>query len=74
MLSNKVLQPQFGENLPYWAGAGALVVTGIAAYLASRPKGEKPLWPLDVQALVLPVSYYTSNYYLTPTTCPTLIS
>lgn len=41
-------------------GAGALALTGVAAasafYLASRPTPQKPLFPLDEQCKVLPVS------------------
>ncbi|XP_032666476.1 long-chain-fatty-acid--CoA ligase 5 isoform X1 [Odontomachus brunneus] len=50
-----MLQSQFEDYLPYLGGAaGALVVTGVAAYWASRPTAERPLFPLDAQALVLP--------------------
>jgi hypothetical protein len=42
-------------------GAGALALTGVAAasafYLASRPSSQKPLFPLDEQCLVEPVSF-----------------
>lgn len=52
---NEVLQSQFEDYLPYLGGAaGALFVTGVA-YWASRPTAEKPLFPLDAQALLLPV-------------------
>jgi len=52
---NEVLQSQFEDYLPYLGGAaGALVVTGVA-YWASRPTAERPLFPLDAQALLLPV-------------------
>lgn len=41
-------------------GAGALALTGVAAasafYLASRPASQKPLFPLDEQCLLEPVS------------------
>lgn len=41
-------------------GAGALALTGVAAasafYLANRPSPEKPLFPLDAQCIVQPVS------------------
>lgn len=41
-------------------GAGALALTGVAAasafYLASRPASQKPLFPLDEQCLIEPVS------------------
>lgn len=41
-------------------GAGALALTGVAAasafYLASRPSPERPLFPLDAQCIVQPVS------------------
>lgn len=41
-------------------GAGALALTGVAAasafYLASRPSPQKPLFPLDAQCIVQPVS------------------
>lgn len=41
-------------------GAGALALTGVAAasafYLASRPTPERPLFPLDAQCIVQPVS------------------
>jgi len=50
-----VLQSQFEDYLPYLGGAaGALFVTGVA-YWASRPTAEKPLFPLDAQALLLSV-------------------
>ncbi|XP_014474921.1 PREDICTED: long-chain-fatty-acid--CoA ligase 5 isoform X2 [Dinoponera quadriceps] len=50
-----MLQSQFEDYLPYLGGAaGALVVTGVAAYWASRPAAERPLFPLDAQALLLP--------------------
>lgn len=52
---NQVLQSQLDDYLPYLGGvAGALFVTGVA-YWASRPTAEKPLFPLDAQALLLPV-------------------
>lgn len=52
---NEVLQSQLEDYLPYLGGAaGALFVTGVA-YWASRPTAEKPLFPLDAQALLLPV-------------------
>lgn len=42
-------------------GAGALALTGVAAasafYLASRPSPQKPLFPLDAQCIVQPVSH-----------------
>ncbi|KYM86229.1 Long-chain-fatty-acid--CoA ligase 5 [Atta colombica] len=48
-----VMQSQFEDYLPYLGGAaGALFVTGVA-YWASRPTAEKPLFPLDAQALLL---------------------
>lgn len=51
-----MLQSQLEDYLPYLGGAaGALFVTGVA-YWASRPKAERPLFPLDAQALILPVS------------------
>lgn len=51
-----MLQSHIEDYLPYLGGAaGALFVTGVA-YWASRPKAERPLFPLDAQALVLPVS------------------
>lgn len=46
-------------------GAGALALTGVAAasafYLASRPTPEKPLFPLDAQCIVQPVSTFLVN-------------
>lgn len=60
-LENPVLQSQLEEYLPYVGGAaGALVLTGVAAYYASRPTPQRPLVPLDAQAKVLPVSSKTS--------------
>ncbi|XP_046419326.1 long-chain-fatty-acid--CoA ligase 5 isoform X1 [Neodiprion pinetum] len=54
-LENAVLQSHLEEYLPYVGGAaGALVLTGVAAYFASRPTPERPLVPLDAQAKVLP--------------------
>ncbi|XP_046752946.1 long-chain-fatty-acid--CoA ligase 5 isoform X2 [Diprion similis] len=50
-----MLQSNLEEYLPYVGGAaGALVLTGVAAYYASRPTPERPLVPLDAQAKVLP--------------------
>ncbi|XP_012252895.2 long-chain-fatty-acid--CoA ligase 5 isoform X3 [Athalia rosae] len=50
-----MLQYQLEEYLPYVGGAaGALVLTGVAAYFASRPTPQRPLVPLDAQAKVLP--------------------
>lgn len=41
-------------------GAGALALTGVAAasafYLASRPASQKPLFPLEEQCILEPVS------------------
>lgn len=51
-------------------GAGALALTGVAAasafYLASRPASQKPLFPLDEQCIVEPVSTQKSifEYYI----------
>lgn len=43
-------------------GAGALALTGVAAasalYLVSRPTSQKPLFPLDQQCIVEPVSFF----------------
>lgn len=43
-------------------GAGALALTGVAAasafYLASRPASQKPLFPLEEQCILEPVSPY----------------
>lgn len=59
-LDNSVLQTQIEEYLPYVGGAaGALVLTGVAAYYASRPAPQRPLVPLDAQAKVLPVRNQT---------------
>ncbi|KAI4478068.1 hypothetical protein M0804_012259 [Polistes exclamans] len=47
-----MLQSNFEDYIPYLSGAaGALVITGVAAYYATRPKPEKPLWPLDSQSV-----------------------
>lgn len=44
-------------------GAGALALTGVAAasafYLASRPTPQKPLFPLEEQCKILPVSIFS---------------
>jgi len=65
---NKVLQSQFEDYLPYLGGAaGALFVTGVA-YWASRPTAEKPLFPLDAQALLLPVRNKNMRHHVS--TCP----
>lgn len=46
-------------------GAGALALTGVAAasafYLASRPSPERPLFPLDAQCIIQPVSKPTKT-------------
>ena len=64
---NEVLQSQFEDYLPYLGGAaGALFVTGVA-YWASRPTAEKPLFPLDAQALLLPVRNRSVRTQLSPT-------
>lgn len=55
MILNQVLQSNFEDYIPYLSGAGALVITGVAAYYATRPKPEKPLWPLSAQSTLLPV-------------------
>lgn len=43
-------------------GAGALALTGVAAasafYLASRPQSQKPLFPLEEQCILQPVTYF----------------
>lgn len=49
------LEDYFGW--PYLGGAaGALVLTGVAAYFATKPSPETPLMPLDCQSRLLPVS------------------
>lgn len=61
-MSDEVLQSQFDGYLTYLGGAaGALVVTGAAAYWASRPAPERPLFPLDAQAILLPVRKLSSR-------------
>lgn len=54
-----VLQAHLEDYLgwPYLGGAaGALVLTGVAAYFATKPSPETPLMPLDCQSRLLPVS------------------
>lgn len=51
-----MLQAHFEDYLPYIGGAGALVLTGVAAYYATKPSPETPLMPLDCQSRLLPVS------------------
>lgn len=56
-----VLVEEIEQYLQYvGGGAGALALTGVAAasafYLTSRPSPQKPLFPLDEQCIVEPVS------------------
>ncbi|KAK0175392.1 hypothetical protein PV327_009143 [Microctonus hyperodae] len=49
----ELLQSHLDDYLPYIGGAGALVLTGIAAYYATKPVPETPLMPLDCQSNTL---------------------
>ncbi|XP_063985043.1 long-chain-fatty-acid--CoA ligase 5 isoform X1 [Diachasmimorpha longicaudata] len=60
-----MLQTHFEDLLPYIGGAGALVLTGVAAYYATKPSPETPLMPLDAQSRLLPGAEYirVSKFY-----------
>lgn len=57
-----VFQASLDSYLPYIGGAGALVLTGVAAYYATKPIPETPLMPLDAQSRLLPVSDRSGNH------------
>lgn len=57
-----MFQASLDSYLPYIGGAGALVLTGVAAYYATKPIPETPLMPLDAQSRLLPVSDRSGNH------------
>ncbi|XP_008560357.1 long-chain-fatty-acid--CoA ligase 5 isoform X1 [Microplitis demolitor] len=60
-----MFQASLDSYLPYIGGAGALVLTGVAAYYATKPIPETPLMPLDAQSRLLPGAEYirVSKFY-----------
>ncbi|XP_074098028.1 long-chain-fatty-acid--CoA ligase 5 isoform X1 [Cotesia typhae] len=60
-----MFQVSLDNYLPYIGGAGALVLTGVAAYYATKPIPETPLMPLDAQSRLLPGAEYirVSKFY-----------